>query len=221
MACYPPQGEPLAGPRHRGGRAARSRRVPYALAVMAGALRTLIGGAQRIAMEVSLAARSVSAGGRGHGRADPQSGRRVVTSADLVQVAEAVWTLEQLTSHRRAAAALIEVKDATFGHVRERLAAGLPVTECGVQDFMMAQFASRGMEADHPPIVGVNEHAADPHYSPRRDADTPLHRATSCSSTWTKEPGPTTSTATSPGAYAGPVVPSRMVAVFETVRESA
>ncbi len=57
-------------------------------------------------------------------------GVEIVTSADLVQVAEAVWTRSSLPAIA-AAAALIEVKDATFGHVRERLAAGLLVTECG------------------------------------------------------------------------------------------
>lgn len=188
------------------------------------ALRTLIGGAQRIAMEVSpgCAIPYISRVDAGTVELVRSLGVEVVTSADLVQVAEAVWTAEQLASHRRAAAALIEVKDATFGHVRERLAAGLPVTECGVQDFMMAQFAARGMEADHPPIVGVNEHAADPHYSPRRAADTPLHRGDFLLiDLWTKEPGPDNIYGDITWvAYAGAVVPSRMVAVFETVRKA-
>lgn len=188
------------------------------------ALRTLIGGAQRIAMEVSpgCAIPYISRVDAGTVELVRSLGVEIVTSADLVQVAEAVWTAEQLASHRRAGAALIGVKDATFGHVRERLAAGLPVTECGVQDFMMAQFAARGMEADHPPIVGVNGHAADPHYSPRRDADTPLHRGDFLLiDLWSKEPGPDTIYGDITWvAYAGTAVPPRMAAVFETVREA-
>ncbi len=27
---------------------------------------------------------------------------------------------------------------------------------------------------DHPPIIGVNGHAGDPHYSPDRNNDTPI-----------------------------------------------
>lgn len=226
-ACYiPAQGEPrwLAHAIEAGG----LRDLAPGIAAYVSwqswpeALRTLIGGAQRIAMEVSpgCAIPYISRVDAGTVELVRSLGVEIVTSADLVQVAEAVWTAEQLASHRRAAAALLEVKDATFGHVRERLAAGLSVTECGVQDFMMAQFAARGMEADHPPIVGVNEHAADPHYSPRRDADTPLHRGDFLLiDLWTKEPGPDNIYGDITWvAYAGPAVPPRMVAVFEIVR---
>ena len=139
-----------------------------------------------------------------------------------MQVAEAIWSPEQLAGHRRAAAVLIEVKDATFAHVRERLAAGLPVTECGVQDFMMAQFAARGMEADHPPIVGVNGHAADPHYSPRA---TPTRRSGRgdflLMDLWSNEPHPDAIYGDITWvAYAGPAMPPRMLPVFEIVRQA-
>lgn len=188
------------------------------------ALRTLIRGAQRIAMEVSpgCAIPYISRVDAGTVELVRSLGVEIVTSADLVQVAEAVWTAQQLASHRRAAAALIEVKDATFDHVRERLATGLPVTECGVQDFMKRQFAARGMEADHSPIVALNEHAADPHFGPRRDADTPMQRGDFLLiDLWTKEPGPDNIFGDITWvAYAGPAAPPRMTAVFEVVREA-
>ena len=139
-------------------------------------LAAILTGAGRVAMEVSpgCAIPYVSRVDAGTVELIRSLGVEIVTSADLVQVAEAVWTAEQLASHRRACAALIEIKDATFGHVRERLAAGQPVTECSVQDFMLMRFAEHGLETDHPPIVAINAHAADPHFAPRRDADTPL-----------------------------------------------
>jgi Xaa-Pro aminopeptidase len=137
-----------------------------------------------------------------------------------VQVADAVWSPGQLASHRRAAAAVLQVKDAAFAHVQERLGAGKPVTEVGVQDFIMAQFTARDLITDDPPIVAVNAHAADPHFGPRRDADTPIRPgdlllidqfaredasdAIYADITWM--------------AFLGDDVPPRIRQVFETVR---
>jgi Xaa-Pro aminopeptidase len=139
-------------------------------------LRALMGGAARVAMEVSpgCAIPYVSRVDAGTVDLVRGLGVEVVSSADLVQVADAVWSAGQLASHRRAAAGVLAVKDAAFAHVQERIRTGLPVTECGVQDFIMARFADRGLVSDHAPIVAVNAHAADPHYGPRRDADTPI-----------------------------------------------
>jgi Xaa-Pro aminopeptidase len=139
-------------------------------------LRTLVDGASRVAMEVSpgCAIPYISRVDAGTVDLVRSIGVEVVSSADLVQVADAVWSAGQFDSHRRAAAAVLAVKDAAFAHVRERLSTGLQVTEAGVQDFILAQFAARGLVTDDPPIVAVNAHAADPHYGPRRDADTPI-----------------------------------------------
>ncbi len=187
-------------------------------------LAALLAGAGRVAMEVSpgCAIPYVSRVDAGTAELVRSLGVEVVTSADLVQVAEAVWTPAQLASHRRAAAALIEVQAGTFAHVRERLAAGLPVTECGIQDFMMTQFAARGLETDHPPIVAINGHAADPHFAPRRDADTPLHPGDFLLlDLWGREPdadaiyGDITWV-----GYAGSAVPPRLGQVFEVVRQA-
>lgn len=185
-------------------------------------LAALLAGAGRVALEVSpgCAIPYVSRVDAGTVELIRGLGVEVVTSADLVQVAEAVWTPAQLASHRRACAALLEVKDATFAHVRQRLAAGEPVTECGVQDFMMAQFAARGLETDHPPIVGVNGHAADPHFAPRRAADTPLRPGDFLLlDLWAREPDPDAiyGDITWVG-YAGTAVPARIQEVFEIVR---
>ena len=187
-------------------------------------LAALLAGAGRVAMEVSpgCAIPYVSRVDAGTVELVRSLGVEVATSADLVQVAEAVWTEDQLASHRRACAALNAIKDATFAHVRERLAAGLPVTECGVQDFMMTQFAARGLETDHPPIVAVNAHAADPHFAPRRDADTPLRPGDFLLlDLWGREPGPDGiyGDITWVG-YAGPEVPGRIQQVFEIVRQA-
>ena len=182
-ACFiPAQGEHRGRLAHaiEGGRAARAGR-PTSPPMSRGnrgvtGWAALLAGTGRVAMEVSpgCAIPYVSRVDAGTVELVRSLGVEVVTSADLVQVAEAVWTEDQLASHRRARVAVNAMKDAAFDHVRERLAAGLPVTQCGVQDFMMAQFAAHGLETDHPPIVAVNGHVADRHFAPWRDADTPL-----------------------------------------------
>jgi len=187
-------------------------------------LRGLVGVSQRVAMEVSpgCAVPYISRVDAGTVELVRSLGVEVVTSADLVQVAEAVWTPDQLATHRRACAALLAVKDVTFAHVRERLAAGLPVTECSVQDFMMQQFAGRGLETDHPPIVAVNAHAADPHFAPRRSADTSLQPGDFLLlDLWAREPDPSAiyGDITWVG-YAGLVAPPSIQQVFEIVRQA-
>jgi len=187
-------------------------------------LRTILGGAQRVAMEVSPGAAIPYVSRVDAGTVDlvRSLGVEVSTSADLVQVAQAVWTPEQLASHRVACQALLEVKDATFAHVRERLAAGEDTTEAGVQEFMMREFARHELETGHAPIVAVNSHAADPHFFPRRDADTPIRPGDFLLiDLWAREPradaifGDITWV-----AYAGEAAPPRIQAVFEVVRQA-
>jgi Xaa-Pro aminopeptidase len=92
------------------------------------------------------------------------AGPEVVTSADLVQMFEARWTPHQKELHDRAARDVSLAKDEAFALVKERLAAGTALKESEVQAFIAARFAHRGLLADHPCIVAVNDHASDPHF---------------------------------------------------------
>ena len=228
-ACFiPATGEPrwLAHAIEASGLAAIAPRIAafVSWAEWREGLRALLGGAGRVAMEVSpgCAIPYVSRVDAGTVELIRSLGVEIVTSADLVQVAEAVWSAGQLASHRRAVAALLAVKDATFAHVRERLAADLPLTECGIQDFMLAQLGRHGLECDHPPIVGVNGHAADPHFAPRRDADTPMRRGDLLLlDLWGREPTPDAIVGDITWVgYAGPAVPPAIQQVFDLVRRA-
>ena len=53
-------------------------------------------------------------------------GVEVVTSADLIQQFEAVWTAEGFRSHHEAAARLYRVKDRAFEAIRRGCATGSP-----------------------------------------------------------------------------------------------
>lgn len=184
-------------------------------------LRTILGGSQRVAMEVSPGAAIPYIGRVDAGTVElvRSLGVEVLTSADLVQVAQAVWTAEQLATHRWACQELLGVKDATFAHVREGLAASAPRSEVSVLGFMQGEFARRGLVGAGA-IVAVNGHAANPHYFPRPDADTPIRPGDLLLiDLWGKHARPDAIygdiTWT---AYAGATAPARIQAVFETVR---
>jgi Xaa-Pro dipeptidase len=129
-------------------------------------LREHLAGKQRVAMEYSPGAAipyvsRVDAGTIEMVRA---AGPEVVSSADLVQLFEAVWTKEQKELHDRAARGCLAAKDAGFALIRERLAAGARVTESEVQALIGRRFTADGLYSNHPCIVAVNDHASDPHF---------------------------------------------------------
>jgi Xaa-Pro aminopeptidase len=102
------------------------------------------------------------------------TGAQIVSSADLVQIAQAVLSEAQIASHRRAATVCLAAKDAAFDFIRAKLTAGETTTEYAVQQFITDFFATRQMDYDHPAIVAVNAHAADPHYAPTPESYAPI-----------------------------------------------
>jgi Xaa-Pro dipeptidase len=93
-------------------------------------------------------------------------GIEVVTSADLVQRFEAIWTPEQWEAHQYAARFLRTIIDEAFGYIRETVTNPGEVSEHIVQQFILERFDSYDMRCDKPPIVAVNAHSADPHFQP-------------------------------------------------------
>ncbi len=91
----------------------------------------------------------------------------VISSADLIQMFEAVWTDRQLNSHQFAAAALRRIVDEAFEYVRGMVLHERPLTEHDLQQFILARIRDAGMVTSSPPIAAVNAHSADPHYGPQ------------------------------------------------------
>ncbi len=93
-------------------------------------------------------------------------GPEVVSSADLIQLFEAVWTPRQWVLHQQAA----EVTNAAYELVWEYIAAEVlrqgQTTELAVQSMIMDFFRDHGLTTYHPPIVAANAHSGDPHYEP-------------------------------------------------------
>jgi len=94
-------------------------------------LTQLLGGMKRVAMEYSpeCAIPYVSRVDAGTAEAVKARGVEIVSSGDLVQAFEAVWTAAQLESHRVASQALYRIKDKAFAAAAAAVRAGTPLTE--------------------------------------------------------------------------------------------
>lgn len=94
-----------------------------------------------------------------------QAGAEVRSSADLLQTFLR-WSDEDLAAHRRAAAVLMQAKDAAFELLHHRLQAGERVTELDAQAVIESHIQAAGMSSGHPVNVSFGVNAADPHYQP-------------------------------------------------------
>ncbi|MFL6230147.1 MAG: M24 family metallopeptidase [Pyrinomonadaceae bacterium] len=104
-------------------------------------------------------------------------GAEPVTSADLVQLFEAVWTREQYDSHIKAADNIHNIIQEAFAEVAKHIKADEPVTEYDIQQFMVQRFEDENMTCnDDHPIVSVNGNAASPHYQPSASRHSPIKR---------------------------------------------
>lgn len=100
----------------------------------------------------------------------------IVSSADLVQVFEAVWTEEQLQTHLYAAKHMREIVDAVAMEVRRRVQDNVGASEVEIQNFLVEEYDRRDLTAGHPPIVAINAHSADPHYAPNLEDNLPMRK---------------------------------------------
>lgn len=90
----------------------------------------------------------------------------VVSSGDLVQRFEAVWSADALATHRQASEALHRIKDQAFDLVRDRLVSGTSLNEYEVQQAMLGWMDRAGLVSDGTPNVSAQENAGNPHYHP-------------------------------------------------------
>lgn len=131
-------------------------------------LQRVLGGLRRVAMEYSPgnAIPYISRVDAGTVEAVRQLGSDVVSSGDLVQRFEAIWTDEALQTHRRASASLYRVKDRAFDYIRAARREKRPLNEMDVQNAMVGWFKDEGLITDAPPVVAAEEDAGNPHYMP-------------------------------------------------------
>jgi len=185
-------------------------------------LKAMLGAAKKIAMQYSPlnAIPYVSMVDAGTVELVRSFGKEVVSSADLVQQFQARWTPAQLETHRAAGRAIDEIMRAAFARIGAAVKGGEKLTEYALQQWILEQFAARGLTTDDPPIVGVNEHSGDPHFEPRKENLRPI-----VAGDWVlldvwgklKQPGAVYYDITWVG-YVGGEVPRRQQEIFEVVR---
>jgi Xaa-Pro dipeptidase len=92
-------------------------------------------------------------------------GNDVVSSAELVQFFEARLDDAGAASHRATGIKIQRIKDDAFQWIIDSIKSNRRITEYDVQKFILAEFDRENLTCDGSlPMVGVNEHAADPHF---------------------------------------------------------
>lgn len=187
-------------------------------------LRQLLSGASTVAMQYSPGNHipTLSRVDAGTVELLRSFGLEIVSSGDLVQRFEATLAPEQITGHRRTADRLHEIVREVFERVAVEIPRGLPLTEKDLQDHAMRRFEELGLTTYHPPIVGVNEHAADPHFEvPERGSARLREGDLLLFDLWAKEDRPGAIYADITWcAFIGAEPPPEMVRVFEVVRNA-
>jgi Xaa-Pro dipeptidase len=147
-------------------------------------------------------------------------GVEVVSSADLVQVFEAVWSDGQLETHLYAVNHLREIVDVAFNETARRIRDGVVTDEFDIQEFIWEQYAERGLISSDRPIVAINANSADPHYLPDKDHRAPIRAGDfMLIDIWAKRPdsGSVYGDITWTG-YLGESVPRKYEKIFQVVR---
>lgn len=91
-------------------------------------------------------------------------GHKVVSSADLVQLFEASIGEEGYRLHKEAGGIVDRVRAEAFDQISKSVAGGSGSTEYDIQQFIIRRFTEGGLVTNDPPMVGVNDHPADPHF---------------------------------------------------------
>jgi len=131
-------------------------------------IRSVLGSARRVAMEYSPnnAIPYIACVDAGTIEKIRGWGIEIVSSADLVAHFLARWSAGQIEGHRRAAAALIEIKDRAYALVAERVRSDGKLSEYEVVEFIRNEFRNRGLVTDEGPICAVDANAGNGHYEP-------------------------------------------------------
>lgn len=105
-----------------------------------------------------------------------EAGAKVVSSGDLVTQFYAVWTPEQLDSHKRAAEHIARIAKDAFRLAGERASGGNPISEYELAQIILRQFDENGLYTDHGPNVSIGVNAANPHYEPSAEKSALINR---------------------------------------------
>lgn len=153
-------------------------KTPYSgRAQLESGLKQLLSGTRRVAMEYSpnCAIPYISRVDGGTLEAVRGAGAEVVSSGDLVQMFDAVWSPRALETHRIASEKLYRIKDRTFQLVGDAFRAKQRLNELEVQQQMIRWFEEEELISDSTPNVSAQENAGNPHYHPSETVYRAIH----------------------------------------------
>jgi Xaa-Pro dipeptidase len=144
-----------------------------------------------------------------------------VTSAELVQKFEAVFSPAQHQMHVEASDKMHRIIQEAFAEIAHRIRANEPTTEWDIAQFMQRRYSEEGMQLE-PMIVAVNANTANPHYMPTKEKNLPIKRGDFVlidAATKLNKPDAVATDQTWTG-YVGETVPEEYTRIFNIVREA-
>src|SRR5205814_8382059 len=144
-----------------------------------------------------------------------------VSSAELVQRFEAVFSAEQHEMHVEASDKMHHIIQEAFGEIARRIRADEPTTEWDIAQFMLRRYNEEGMEQE-PMSVAANANAANPHYMPTKEKNSPIKRGDFVlidAATKLTKPEAVATDQTWTG-YVGETVPEEYTRIFNIVRDA-
>ena len=188
------------------------------------ALKKVLGQKKRIAMQYSPMNNVpyVSMVDAGTVELVKRLGHRVVSSADLVQMFVSLISEEGYRLHKEAARVVDAIRAEAFDRIRQAIVSTSGATEYDVQQYIMRRFREEGLTTYDPPMVGTNEHPADPHFDLTEAAARPFAWGdTVLIDLWAKKdvPGGIYYDITWVG-YVGDAPPTRYLEIFTVVRNA-
>jgi Xaa-Pro dipeptidase len=147
-------------------------------------------------------------------------GYKIVSSADLMQKFVSVIPEAGYRTHREAGAIMDRIMEEAFARIRDGVAAGNGVTEYDVQQYILHRFQEEKLITYDPPMVGTNDHPADPHFDLTEETSRPFKKGdTVLIDMWAKKdvPGGIYYDITWVG-YVGDTPPEQYQKIFAAVR---
>lgn len=93
-------------------------------------------------------------------------GVNVHSSADLLMSFIAPFKGESYDLHLLAMEKVQHIKDEAFSLIEKEIKENHRISEYDVQQFILRRMQEEDLVTDEPPVVAINEHAGNPHYTP-------------------------------------------------------
>lgn len=101
-------------------------------------------------------------------------GYKIASSADLVQKFVSVIGEEGYRTHMEAARIMDRIRAEAFDRIRHAVREKTGETEYDIQQFIMRRFTEENLTTYDPPMVGINDHPADPHFDTTKESARPF-----------------------------------------------